>query len=234
MDIRKHIIKEERSLPVFLLLDVSGSMHGEKIEAVNIALKDMINSFKKIEDAKGAIKLCLITFGGNSVNIIKELSAIKDDDVYTLTANGNTPMASAFEMVSNLIEDYNVISSRDYSPTIVLISDGNPTDMREYRSGMTVEDILNIECVKKLHTGARTIKATKLAMGIGADQDINILKAFINNNSIPVIKYTDTSTIERFFNWVTMSISTRSVSNNPNQVSFDDVTDTFDDEEIEF
>lgn len=234
MNISKYIIKEERALPVFLLLDVSGSMHGEKIEAVNTALKDMINQFKKIEDAKGAIQLCLITFGGNGVNVIKELSAIKDEDVYTLTANGNTPMGSAFEVVTDMIDDYNIVSSRAYSPTIVLISDGNPTDIREYHTGMSREEIISLPPLKKLHTSPRAIKATKLAMGIGADQDINILKAFINDDSIPVIKYTDTKTIDKFFNWVTMSVSTRSVSNNPNQATFEDPSDRFDDEEIEF
>ena len=53
MLINNFIKKEGRALPVFILLDVSGSMKGEKIETVNVALKEMINSFKKIENPKG-------------------------------------------------------------------------------------------------------------------------------------------------------------------------------------
>ena len=234
MNISKHIIKEERALPVFFLLDTSGSMRGEKIEQVNIALKEMINNFKKIEDAKGAIKLCLITFGGNRVEVIKELSTIKDDDVYTLSANGNTPMGSAFEMITEMINDYNIVTHRDYTATVVLISDGNPTDINEYHEGMSITEILSLDQYKNMHTSSRFAKATKLAMGIGADQDTNILKAFINDEKIPVIKYTDTKTIDKFFNWVTMSVSTRSVSSNPNQATFEDPKETFAPDEIEF
>lgn len=53
MLINNYIKKEGRALPVFILLDVSGSMSGEKIETVNVALKEMINSFKKSRKPKG-------------------------------------------------------------------------------------------------------------------------------------------------------------------------------------
>ena len=77
MLINNYIKKEGRALPVFILLDVSGSMSGEKIETVNVALKEMINSFKKIENPKGIIELCLLTFGGNKVEVIKPLSRLR-------------------------------------------------------------------------------------------------------------------------------------------------------------
>ena len=111
MLISNFIKKEGRALPVFILLDVSGSMSGQKIETVNVALKEMINSFKKIENPKGIIELCLITFGGGQVNVIKELSQITDSDSYTLSANGDTPMGKAFEKVAEMIEDKNIVSS---------------------------------------------------------------------------------------------------------------------------
>jgi uncharacterized protein YegL len=231
MLINNFIKKEGRALPVFILLDVSGSMKGEKIETVNVALKEMINSFKKIENPKGIIELCLITFGGSQVNVIKELSQLKDSDVYTLTANGNTPMGMAFEKVAEMIEDKNVVSSRAYTPTIVLISDGNPTDYNP--AGKSIEEIMAWESLMKIHSGIRCSKATKLAMGIGGDVDTNILKAFINNNEIPVISAKDNNTISKFFEWVTMSVSVRSISSNPNQAQLED-TYMFDKDEILF
>lgn len=231
MLINNYIKKEGRALPVFILLDVSGSMNGEKIETVNVALKEMINRFKKIENPKGIIELCLITFGGNQVNIIKPLSKITDQDSYVLTATGNTPMGMAFEKVVGIIEDKDVVSSRAYTPTIVLISDGNPTDYNA--TGKSVEEIMSWDALSKIHSGTRSSKATKLAMGIGNDVDVNILKAFINNNEIPVISAKDNNTISKFFEWVTMSVSVRSVSSNPNQAVVGD-TYMFDKDEIEF
>ncbi len=231
MLINNYIKKEERALPVFILLDVSGSMMGEKIETVNVALKEMINSFKKIENPKGIIELCIITFGDNKVNIIKPLSKINDQDSYILTAHGNTPMGRAFKKVAEMIEDKNVVSSRAYTPTIVLISDGNPTDYNAL--GKSVDEIMNWDSLNMIHSGTRSSKTTKLAMGIGNDVDLNILKAFINNNEIPVISAKDNNTISRFFEWVTMSVSVRSLSSNPNQAIIAD-TYMFDKDEIEF
>ena len=231
MLINNYIKKEGRALPVFILLDVSGSMSGEKIETVNVALKEMINSFKKIENPKGIIELCLLTFGGNKVEVIKPLSKITDQDSYTLSASGSTPMGMAFEKVAEMIEDKDIVSSRAYTPTIVLISDGNPTDYNA--SGKSIEEIMTWESLNKVHSGTRSSKAIKLAMGIGSDVDINILKAFINNNEIPVISAKDNNTISKFFEWVTMSVSVRSVSSNPNQAQLED-TYMFDKDEIKF
>ena len=231
MLINDFIEKEGRSLPVFILIDVSGSMSGEKIETVNIALKEMLNSLKKIENPKGIIEICLITFGDGQVKIIKNLSQINDDDVYTLNAGGNTPMGKAFEKVAEMIEDRDIVSSRSYTPTIVLISDGNPTDF--YNNRNSIEDIMTWEPMMKIHGGERTSKAIKLAMGIGNDVDLNILKALINNSEIPVISAKNNNTISKFFEWVTMSVSVRSVSVNPNQLMLEDVN-FFDKEDITF
>lgn len=231
MLINNYIKKEGRALPVFILLDVSGSMSGQKIETVNVALKEMINSFKKIENPKGIIELCLMTFGGGAVKVIKELSPINDADSYVLSAGGDTPMGKAFEKVADMIEDKNIVSSRAYTPTIVLISDGNPTDFNP--AGKSIEEIMAWKSLTKVHSGMRASKATKLAMGIGGDVDINILKAFINNNEIPIISAKDNNTISKFFEWVTMSVSVRSVSSNPNQAQLED-TYMFDKDEIQF
>ena len=140
-------------------------------------------------------------------------------------------MGIKIKKVADLIEDKNVVSSRAYTPTIVLISDGNPTDYDSSRR--SIEEIMSWKSMQKIHSGTRASKATKLAMGIGDDVDINILKAFINNNDIPVISAKDNSTISKFFEWVTMSISVRSVSANPNQAQLED-TYIFDKDEIQF
>jgi len=233
MNIGEFIKRDSRALPVFLLIDVSGSMSGEKIETVNVSLKEMLSQFRKIANPKGIIELCILTFGNDSINIVKELSTLSDNDYYTFSANGNTPMGKAFLRVSNMIEDYNVVSTRAYTPMIILISDGNPTDFLGYNQGISIEQIQTWDALQKLHSGTRSSKAIKTALGIGNDVDLNILKAFINNETIPVIKANDIGTISKYFQWVTMSINVRSVSPNPNQNVMVD-TDIFDDESIEF
>ena len=69
-------------------------------------------------------------------------------------------------------------------------------------------------------------------MGIGSDANYAILKAFVNNPEIPVIRANNNNTIATFFNWVTMSVSTRSVNINPNNVDFEDFKASFDEDSI--
>lgn len=232
MDFDKYVKPEGRTLPVFLLLDVSGSMEGQKIGTVNVALKEMIENFRNIETPKGVIELCLITFGSNRAEVIRPLSKIGPDDAYNLDADGNTPMGMSFDKVVELIEDYNVVSARSYTPTIVLVSDGNPTDYDA--DGKSVEEIMQWDRMVNIHTAPRTSKAMRLAMGIGDDLNVNVLKAFIGDESRPVIRARDNSTISKFFEWVTMSVSIRSVSENPNNPVTADPEELFDDDEVEF
>lgn len=232
MNLASAIKTTGRALPVFLLVDVSGSMSGEKIGTVNTAIKEMLATLRSIKNPRGIIKICIITFGNSGATIIKPLSEIKTEDVYDLKACGGTPMGAAFETLGTLLEDKNIVSSRDYTPTAILISDGQPTDYNG--STNNVENIIVSwpQLAKLLDKTKRSEKAIRLAMGIGSDANYNILKSFINNPEIPVIKANNNNTIANFFKWVTMSVSTRSVSVNPNFADFSDYEESFDDDSI--
>jgi len=234
MKFADYMKKEGRVLPVFLLVDTSGSMRGEKIESVNVALKEMLLAFRNIEHPKGLIRLSVIAFSGKGIETIKPLSEISEKDNFSFSAEGGTPMGQAINEVKKLIEDENIVGSRDYTPTIVLISDGMPTDFPNYNHNMTYDEIVNWDPLKELNSSSRASKATRLAMGIGADMDSRILRGFINNENIPLIKARDNLTIARFFKWVTMSISVRSRSANPNKVVIEEPSLMFNDEDILF
>ena len=148
------------------------------------------------------------------MEIMQPLADLNEVTLQELSADGNTPMGEAFSVLSSLIEDKNVIGSRAYTPTIVLISDGQPTDFNS--GGQNYSDW---EPLKKIHSGSRSAKCQRLAMGIGQDADIEMLKAFIKNPEIPVIKARDASGISAFFKWVTMSTISRMNSVNPNATS---------------
>lgn len=228
MNLASAIKTEGRALPVFLLVDVSGSMSGEKIGTVNTAFREMIATFRGIKNPRGIIKLCIITFGGNGANVLKPLSEVKTDDAYEFQANGGTPMGSAFETLISQLNDKNIVSSRDYTPTAILISDGQPTDFDG--DDANVDSIVNSwqPLANLFDPINRSSKIVRLAMGIGSDANYAILKAFVSNPEVPVIKANDNATIANFFKWVTMSVSTRSVSANPNLVEFEDYEEAFD------
>ena len=216
MGLNSYVAREPRPLPNFVLADTSGSMRGEKINELNLALRKMLNALNAADDIRGKFQLSVIAFGGD-VKVLQPLADIEGLILTELSAAGNTPMGQAFEMVREMIEDRNVVSSRAYTPTIVLISDGLPTDCTEemYRR----KNYFDWEPLVDLHNGERSSKCQRMALGIGEDADIDMLKSFIDNPEIPVIKTKDASGITKFFRWVTMSTVARMTSINPNEIS---------------
>lgn len=216
MGLNSYVAREPRPLPIFVLADTSGSMRGEKINELNLALREMLNALNAADDIRGKFQLSVIAFGGD-VKVLQPLADIEGLILTELSAADNTPMGQAFEMVREMIEDRNVVSSRAYTPTIVLISDGLPTDCTEemYRR----KNYFDWEPLVDLHNGERSSKCQRMALGIGEDADIDMLKSFIDNPEIPVIKTKDASGITKFFRWVTMSTVARMTSINPNEIS---------------
>ncbi len=223
MGLNSYIAREPRPLPIFILADTSGSMRGDKINELNLAIREMISALIAADDIRGKFQICIITFGGE-VKTIQELADVDSISLSELTASGNTPMGHAFAVLKDMIEDRNIVTSRAYTPTIVLISDGIPTDCSE---GMYQrKNYFDWEPLKELHSGDRSSKCQRLALGIGEDADADMLKAFIDNPEIPVIKTKDASGITKFFRWVTMSTVARMNSINPNNANA--VTPIFD------
>ena len=209
------VIQKARPLPVIILADISGSMHGEKMDVLNNSIKEMINSFSEMDEGRAEIQLAVITFGNNSAELHQELKPATEIKWEVMSAGGRTPMGAAFEKVTDMIEDREVISGRAYAPTVVLLSDGIPTD--NWQEGL-----------EKLHNSNRAKKAMRLAMIIGNEGGKDVLQKFIDDDEMQVFEANQTREIQKFFRFVTMSISVRSRSTNPNQkpsITLDDGLD---------
>lgn len=204
---REFVSKTARPLPVIILADMSGSMsENGKIEALNAALKDMLSAFKEQSRLNAEIHVSIIGFGGNVAQRMLSLTPAYQIEQYKeLVASGGTPMGSAFQVAIEMIEDKEIIPSRAYKPTIVLVSDGYPTDNWE-------------ESFSQLKNSERAQKATRMAMAIGTDADKTMLKDFINDLETPVFEAHNAKDIGRFFRAVSMSVSARSQSATPNKM----------------
>ena len=120
-------VAKAKPLPVVLLLDVSSSMGGSKIRELNAAAKKMIADFASAEKNEIEIQVSVITFGAG-VELHTPYTSAKDIEWQDLQVSGATPMGTAFAMAKAMIEDKETTPSRAYRPTIVLVSDGQPTD----------------------------------------------------------------------------------------------------------
>jgi len=104
MGLKDVVIKEARPLPVLLLVDNSGSMANEKINTVNVALKEMIAEFSAIKNAKGKISIGIIAFG-NTVEVVQPIDKIENIVVPEFRAAGKTWMGQAIDRAIDILED---------------------------------------------------------------------------------------------------------------------------------
>ena len=197
-------VAKAKPLPVILLLDVSGSMGGESIKQLNIAVKEMISDFASAEKNEVEILVSIITFGAK-VLLHTPYTSAKDIEWQDLTVSGSTPMGTAFSMAKAMIEDKETTPSRAYRPTIVLVSDGEPTDSWQQPLRALVND-------------GRSNKCDRMAMAIGGAASNTVLNEFISGTENKVFTAQDASQIQEFFKFVTMSVTTRTNSQNANVV----------------
>ncbi|WP_200953979.1 VWA domain-containing protein [Massilia sp. Root351] len=199
-------IAKPRPLPVIVLADASGSMsENGKIEALNHALADMVKTFASEARVRAEIQVGLITFGGRQAELYEPLTpAHQIQNLPAIQAAGATPLGQALALVTALLEDQERIPSRSYRPVLVLVSDGLPTDEWE-------------PALAALEKSERASKATRMAMVIGDEADGQVLARFANDREAPVFRAHQARDIHRFFQAVTMSVATRTVSANPDQ-----------------
>lgn len=203
-DPEKFTAPTARPLPVVLLLDVSGSMQGAKIQNLNEAVRDMLDTFRDTERGEIEIHVAIITFGAE-VRLHQPLASASEITWHDLTASGMTPLGTALKMAKAMIEDKNVIPSRAYRPTVVLVSDGQPNDSWERPLEEFIKD-------------GRSSKCDRMALAIGADADENVLGRFIQGTNNPLFYAENAKQLRDFFKFVTMSVTIRSQSRDKNVV----------------
>ncbi len=100
-DPSKFTAPKAKPLPVVLLLDVSGSMSGEKIRNVNDAVRDMLDTFSDTENGETEIHVAIITFG-SQVALHQPLASASDIHWQDLSAGGMTPLRIAYSIVERI------------------------------------------------------------------------------------------------------------------------------------
>jgi uncharacterized protein YegL len=210
-DASKFTVSSAKPLPVVLLLDTSASMTGEKIESLNDAVRRMIGTFTKEESKANDFLVSVVTFGGSARLTLPPTSA-SELVFIDLGANGGTPLGAAIDVAKALIEDKEQTPSRAYRPLVVLVSDGVPTDLWEDRLEAFIQD-------------GRSAKCDRMALGIGPEayggHGRATLERFIAGTGHRVFEAENAGEIHNFFKFVTMSVVSRSLSQNPNLVPAD-------------
>lgn len=164
-----------------LLLDVSGSMAGQKIAALNEGVQVFLEETRKDDLASRRVDLALVTFGGE-VSVTHPFAPITAYESVKLTCNGATPMGEALELGMRMIEErkaqYRQEGTDYYRPWLFLVTDGEPTDMR-------AGDEVWQRVVGTLHASIEANKFSFFAVGV-EDANMDVLKALCGATRQPL------------------------------------------------
>jgi uncharacterized protein YegL len=84
---------------VCFCLDISGSMRGERINELNNGLSLFFDALRKDEVAMYAAEIAIITFGGDSVECLRDFTTLAvNPEAPILHAKGRTLMGEAVNM----------------------------------------------------------------------------------------------------------------------------------------
>jgi uncharacterized protein YegL len=184
-----------RRLPVYLLLDTSGSMAGEPIEAVRNGMQILISSLRRDPYALETAFLSVITFD-SSVQQVCPLTELATFQEPKIAASGATELGSALTLLSQKISTEVITTTAsvkgDWKPLVFIMTDGEPTD--DVKKG--------ISDLKQVKTGAI------IACAAGHGANTNVLKQI--TELVVQLDTADSATIQAFFKWVSASISTGS------------------------
>ncbi len=188
-----------RRLPVYLLLDISGSMAGAPIVAVNNGVGLLYRELMNNPSAVETVWISVITFAQEAKRYpLTELSKFTPP---VLTAGGPTALGGALRELGRALDTEIIPNSADrkgdYKPLAFLLTDGAPTD--EWKSAAQS---------LKSRTAARL--GTFVALGCGDEIKVDVLKEIADK--VLLMRDVQAESLQEFFRWVSASVKQASIA----------------------
>jgi uncharacterized protein YegL len=181
-----------RRLPVYLLLDCSGSMSGEPIEAVRQGIRVLLAELRGDPQAIESVYLSVIAFSSSAMQLcpLTEVCAFQEPHLH---AEGSTALGDALRLLNQCIETEvetpSLTRKGDWKPIVFLMTDGQPTDNWEEAADRIKQKKLDI-----------------IACAAGPEADESLLKQI--TEKVVRLDNIQPDTIGSYFKWVSGSIKT--------------------------
>lgn len=184
-----------RRLPVYLLLDTSGSMTGEPIEQVKNGVQMLVSALRQDPYALETAYLSVIAFHTKAEQLVP-LTELPAFNAPNLQATGVTSMGEALSLVADCasreVAKTTAETKGDWKPMVFIMTDGMPTDDWE--------------------KGLNRFQQEKWGIVVGCainDGDTSVLQR-ICGEAVVRLDTADSGSIAAFFKWVSASVSTGS------------------------
>lgn len=210
---------DNKIMPLMFLMDCSSSMGGSKIQEVNTFFDQLPTRLEeKLKDFVGVdFKVAVMQFNDN-VDWITGRSMLSSSDLAScqLQASGCTAVGKALTELNSKLnkssDGYLIQSgnSKYYTPAIIILSDGQPTD--DWKKGLE-------KLEKNVYFMASRKRGSVRAVAVGDDADKDML-AKITGNIEFVVEATNAEDIIDALDVVTMT-ATMSAQANPGAGSGD-------------
>lgn len=188
---------QSRRLPVYLLLDCSGSMSGEPIEAVRQGMKALVSELILDPMALETAYLSVITFESTARQAVPLTDVVSFQEP-RIKAGGATALGAALNLLEKCIDmevrKTTLEQKGDWRPLVFLMTDGMPTDSWQSAADrMKQKKSVNI-----------------IACAAGASADTSTLKRI--TEMVVKLDNLQPDTLKTFFQWVSSSIKSTSQS----------------------
>lgn len=166
----------KKSMTIFFLIDVSKSMKGTKIGSLNSTMEELLPALIGVGEATTDVKVAVMKFSTQVEWVTPQPVRIEEYQHWTrLEPEGLTFMGDAFLELSKKLSRNSFLNapSLSFAPVIFLLSDGTPND--NWEKGL-----------KTLQENKWFQYGLKIALGIGSEVDMDVLRAFTGNDELAV------------------------------------------------